>query len=136
MDYPKLRRIDVFPFETSGEKVIAVSYPIFFIISLFDGARSLNDIKAEYMRRYGDILYAERLEEIISYLDEQYLLDSERYAVYNQKQEEEFRIAENRRAVFVGNSYEAEPLNGKTCQRAYCPSYRFSAGRFLLCLGL
>lgn len=123
MDYPKLRRIDAFPFETSGQKVIAlrdparlddkvivVSYPIFFIISLFDGARSLNDIKAEYMRRYGDILYAGRLEEIIAYLDEQYLLDSERYADYSQKQDEEFRIAENRRAVFAGKSYEAEPL--------------------------
>ena len=60
MDYPKMRRIDAFPFETSGQKVIAlrdparlddkvvvVSYPVFFVVSLFDGTRSLNDIKAE-----------------------------------------------------------------------------------------
>ncbi len=78
MDYPKMRRIDAFPFETSGQKVIAlrdparlddkvvvVSYPVFFVVSLFDGTRSLNDIKAEYMRRYGEMLYTERLEEII-----------------------------------------------------------------------
>ena len=122
MDYPKLRRIDAFPFETSGQKVIAlrdparlddkvvvVSYPIFFVVSLFDGTRSLNEIKAEYMRRYGEMLYGERLDEIIAYLDEQYLLESERYVNYRQKLEEEFRIAENRVSAFAGKSYEADP---------------------------
>jgi AmmeMemoRadiSam system protein B len=123
MDYPKMRRIDAFPFETSGQKVIAlrdparlddkvvvVSYPIFFVVSLFDGTRSLNDIKAEYMRRYGEILYTERLDEIITYLDEQYLLESERYINYRQTLEEEFRIADNRVSVFAGKSYESDPL--------------------------
>ena len=123
MDYPKMRRIDAFPFETSGQKVIAlrdparldykvvvVSYPVFFVVSLFDGTRSLNDIKAEYMRRYGEMLYSERLDEIISYLDEQYLLESERYSDYRQKQEEEFRIAETRVPAFAGKSYESDPL--------------------------
>ena len=122
MDYPKLRRIDAFPLETSGQKVIAlrdptrlddkvvvVSYPVFFVLSLFDGTRSLNEIKAEYMRRYGEILYTERLDEIISYLDDQYLLESERYARYHQKLEEEFRLAEKRASVFAGKSYESDP---------------------------
>jgi AmmeMemoRadiSam system protein B len=122
MKYPKLRRIDAFPFESSGQKVIAlrdptrlddkvlvVSYPVFFVVSLFDGTRSLNEIKAEYMRRYGEILYSERLDEIISYLDEQYLLESERYAQYHKKQKEEFRLAEKRISVFAGKSYESDP---------------------------
>ena len=122
MDYPKLRKIDAFPFETSGQKVIAlrdptrlddkvlvVSYPVFFVVSLFDGTRSLNEIKAEYMRRYGEILYTERLDEIISYLDEQYLLESERYAQYHQKLEEEFRLADKRLSAFAGKSYESDP---------------------------
>ena len=122
MDYPKLRKIDAFPFETSGQKVIAlrdptrlddkvlvVSYPVFFVVSLFDGTRSLNEIKAEYMRRYGEILYSERLDEIITYLDEQYLLESERYAQYHQKQKEEFRLANKRISAFAGKSYESDP---------------------------
>lgn len=121
MDYPKLRRIDAFPFENSGQKVIAlrdptrlddkvlvVSYPVFFVVSLFDGTRSLNEIKAEYMRRYGEILYSERLDEIISYLDEQYLLESERYAQYHRQLEEEFRLAEKRVSAFAGKSYESD----------------------------
>jgi AmmeMemoRadiSam system protein B len=122
MDYPKLRRIDAFPFETSGQKVIAlrdptrlddkvlvVSYSVFFVLSLFDGTRSLNEIKAEYMRRYGEILYTERLDEIITYLDEQYLLESERYAQYHQKLEDEFRLTDKRGSVFAGISYESDP---------------------------
>ena len=49
MDYPKLRSIDVFPCEASGQKVIGlrdpsrlddkvllVSYPIFFVILIRD----------------------------------------------------------------------------------------------------
>ena len=94
MDYPKLRSIDVFPCESSGQKVIGlrdpsrlddkvllVSYPVFFVMSLFDGTRSLLDIKTEYMRKFGEILYAERLEEIIHYLDDHYLLENERFAI-------------------------------------------------------
>jgi AmmeMemoRadiSam system protein B len=79
------------------------------VVSLFDGTRSLNEIKAEYMRRYGEILYTERLDEIISYLDDQYLLESERYAQYHQKLEEEFRLAQKRESVFAGKSYESDP---------------------------
>lgn len=122
MDYPKLRSIDVFPCESSGQKVIGlrdpsrlddkvllVSYPVFFVMSLFDGTRSLLDIKTEYMRKFGEILYAERLEEIIQYLDDHYLLDNERFKSYCRKLEEEFTAAHLRKAVFAGTGYAADP---------------------------
>ena len=95
MDYPKLRQIDAFPLETSGQKVIGlrdpsslddkvivVSQPTFFIISLFDGKRSLLDIKAEYMRKFGEMLFTEHLEKVIKQLDDNYLMESERYKAY------------------------------------------------------
>jgi len=122
MEYPKLRNIDVFPLETSGQKVIGlrdplnlsdrivvVSYSDFFIISLFDGKHSLLDIKAEYMRKYGEMLFTEHLEEIIKHLDDNYLLESERYEAYLLRLEEEFRKADIRPAVFAGKSYESDP---------------------------
>ncbi len=122
MDYPKLRSIDIFPFEAAGQKaiglrdpavmsdrVLVISYPAFFIISLFDGTRSLLDIKAEYMRKYGEIIFTEQLEEMVKQLDENYLLESERYQTYRVHMEEEFRMAEIRGAAYAGNSYEAEP---------------------------
>jgi AmmeMemoRadiSam system protein B len=122
MDYPKLRSIDAFPCESSGQKVIGlrdpsrlddkvllVSYPVFFVMSLFDGTRSLLDIKTEYMRKFGEILYAERLEEIIHHLDDHYLLENERFATYRRKLEEEFTTAHLRKAVFAGTGYDADP---------------------------
>jgi len=122
MEYPKLRSIDVFPCESSGkkliglrdpsrldDKVIVVSYPIFFVMSLFDGRHSLLDIKTEYMRKFGEILYAERLEEIINYLDDHYLLENERFESYRRKLEEEFRTNPLRKAVFAGTGYDADP---------------------------
>jgi AmmeMemoRadiSam system protein B len=122
MDYPKLRSIDIFPFEASGQKaiglrdpavmndrVLVISYPAFFIVSLFDGTRSLMDIKAEYMRKYGEIIFTEQLEEMVKQLDENYLLESERYQTYRAQMEDEFRRAEIRDAAYAGKSYEAEP---------------------------
>ena len=122
MEYPKLRNIDVFPLETSGQKgiglrdpsnlsdrIVVVSYSDFFIISLFDGKHSLLDIKVEYMRKYGEMLFTEHLEEIIKHLDDNYLLESERYEAYRLRLEEEFRKADIRPAVFAGKSYESVP---------------------------
>jgi hypothetical protein len=122
MEYPKLINVDAFPFEHSGQKVIGlrdpssmndkivvVPPPVFFIISLFDGKRSLLDIKAEYMRKYGEMIFTERLEEIIKYLDDNYLLESEKYDAYHKKMEEEFIKTDLRPAVFSGKSYESDP---------------------------
>lgn len=123
MEYPKLRRnIDAFPLEASGQKVIGlrdpsdlsdkivvVSYQSFFIISLFDGSHTLLDIKAEYTRKYGGMLFTEQLEDIVKQLDEHYLLESERYENYRLQLEEEFRKADLRTAVFAGKGYESDP---------------------------
>ena len=122
MEYPKLINVDAFPFEHSGQKVIGlrdpssmsdkivvVPPPVFFIISLFDGKRSLLDIKAEYMRKYGEMIFTERLEEIIKYLDDHYLLESEKYDAYRKKMEEEFLKTDLRPAVFSGKSFESDP---------------------------
>ena len=121
MDYPKLRQVDAFPLETSGQKtiglrdpstmddkVIVVSQPTFFLITLFDGKHSLLDIKAEYMRKYGEILFTENLEEIVKQLDDNYLLENERYEAYRKAIEDEFREADLRPATFAGKSYEAD----------------------------
>jgi len=122
MEYPKLRNVDVFPLEASGrkaiglrdaanlgDKIVIVPYSDFFIISLFDGKHSLLDIKAEYMRKYGEMLFTERLEGIVKQLDDNYLLESERYEAYRLRLEEEFREAGIRPAVFAGKSYQSDP---------------------------
>ena len=121
MDCPKLRQIEAFPLETSGkktiglrypstmdDKVLVVSQPTFFLITLFDGKHSLLDIKTEYMRKYGEMLFTENLEEIVKQLDDNYLLENERYNAYRKGIEDEFREADLRSATFAGKSYESD----------------------------
>ena len=122
MDYPKLRNINVFPVQSSGqtllclqdpqnisEKALFLSPPLYFIVSLFDGQHSILDIQAEYMRRFGEFLYTEKLQEIISQLDEALFLEGERFQEALRQKEEEFKKASSREAVFTGKSYEGDP---------------------------
>src|SRR4030067_1061618 len=53
-----------------SEKTLFLPPPVYFIVSLFDGEHSVLDIQAEYMRRFGDILFAEKIQQIIDQLEE------------------------------------------------------------------
>ncbi len=122
MDYPKLRDLNVFPVQDSGqsllclqdpqnvsEKAIFLSPPLYFIVSLFDGRHSILDIQAEYMRRFGEFLYTEKMHEIVSQLDEALYLEGERFQDALRQKEENFRKASFREALFAGKSYKGEP---------------------------
>jgi len=122
VDYPKLRNINIFPVQSSGqtvlclqdpqnisEKAIFLSPPLYFIVSLFDGQHSILDIQAEYMRKFGEFLYTEKLQEIISQLDVALFLEGERFQAALKQKEQDFRKASFRQAVFAGKSYEADP---------------------------
>lgn len=122
MDYPKLRNINVFPVQSSGqtllclqdpqnisEKALFLSPPLYLIVSLFDGQHSILDIQAEYMRKFREFLYTEKLQEIISQLDEALFLEGERFQEALRQKEEEFKKASFREAVFAGKSYEGDP---------------------------
>ena len=122
MDCPKLRNINAFPVKDSGktlvclqdprnvsEKALFLSPPLYFIVSMFDGQHSILDIQAEYMRRFGEFLYTEKLQEIVGQLDESLFLEGERFQEALRHKEEAFKKASFREAVFAGKSYEADP---------------------------
>jgi len=92
-----------------SEKALFLSPPLYFIVSLFDGQHSILDIQAEYMRKFGEFLYTEKLQEIISQLDVALFLEGERFQAALGQKEEEFKKASFREAVFAGKSYEADP---------------------------
>ena len=132
MDYPKLRNVNIFPVQNSGqtmlclqdpqnisEKALFLSPPLYFIVTLFDGQHSILDIQAEYMRKFGEFLYTEKLLEIISQLDETFFLEGERYQEAFIRKEENFRKATFREAVFAGKSYEADPDKLRTQLEGY-----------------
>lgn len=119
---PKLRNIDIFPAEVSGqrviclrdplhlsEKVLFIPYPIFFIIRLFDGHHSIVDIQAEFMRRFGELLYREKIQEIIDQLEEHFLLDSDRFQQLEREIVENFKNTPMRPMALVGESYGGDP---------------------------
>ncbi len=123
MDYPKLRGVNAFPTQIQGQQVFCIQDPrgfsqktvflpvsTFFIVSLFDGNHSILDIQAEYMRRYGELIYREKIEEIIDQLDAQLLLDSQRFKDALEKEKEDFGASPIREAAFAGMSYPSDPM--------------------------
>ena len=122
MDFPRLRNINVFPVQSSGqtllclqdpqnisEKALFMPPPLYFIVSLFDGQHSILDIQAEYMRRSGELLFTEKIKEIISQLEENLFLEGDRFQNALRQKEEMFKQASVREAAFVGKSYEGDP---------------------------
>lgn len=119
--YPKLRPIDVFPAEISGQKVFALRdplnlsgkilffpYPAFFIISLFDGQHSITDMQVEFMRRFGELIYREKIYALIDQLEEHYLLESERFRKKEEQIIADFKRAPLRNMALAGEAYEKE----------------------------
>jgi MEMO1 family protein len=122
ISYPKLRNIDVFPAEVSGQKIICLRDPlhlaekIFFIpysllslIRLFDGRHSIIDIQVECMRQYGELIYKEKIQELVDQLEEFFLLDSERFRQVEGKIIETFKNSPTRPMALAGETYEKDP---------------------------
>ena len=83
--------------------------PVYFIVSHFDGLHSILDIQAEYMRRFGDFLYTEKIQEIIDQLEENLFLTGDRFDEALRQKEEAFKKTPIREAAFAGKSYEQDP---------------------------
>ena len=92
MDYPKLRPVNIFPVQMSGKYVICLQDPLnisekslflppalYFIVSHFDGQHSALDIQTEYMRKFGGLLFSEKIQEIIGQLEENLFLEGDRF---------------------------------------------------------
>lgn len=122
MEYPKIRSIDAYPTEISGQRMICLSDPLaysnqtlltsettFFVVTLLDGKHSFLDIQAEYMRRYGDLLFQEEIHQIIQQLDAHFLLENGRYLDQKRMIDQEFAEARMRPAILAGKSYESDP---------------------------
>ncbi|MDI7259009.1 MAG: AmmeMemoRadiSam system protein B, partial [Thermodesulfobacteriota bacterium] len=91
-----------------SDKALFLPPPLYFIISLFDGRHSILDIQAEYMRRFGELLFTEKIQEIIDQLDESLFLEGEKFQEALRQKGESFKRATLREAAFAGKSYEKE----------------------------
>ena len=122
VEYPKLRPVEAFPTEANGRRVLCLRDPTHYaeailfvplaaaeILRYFDGKHSILDIQAEYVRRGGELLFREQVEELIATLDKHYFLEGDRFTQYEKAVAEAFRQARTRAAFLAGKSYPSGP---------------------------
>jgi hypothetical protein len=122
MERPRLRPIDAFPTEVDGTPALCLRDPqgltdrVLFlplaaveILQHLDGTHSILDIQAAWVRRHGDLLFREQVEELLALLDEHLLLDTPRAAAAREAAEREFSAAPVRPAFHAGRAYDADP---------------------------
>lgn len=92
-----------------ADNMLLVPHHVFFIIALFDGEHSIVDIQAEYTRQFGELLFSDKIQEIIERLDESLFLESERFHRARQEKIDAFGRSPIRSATHAGTAYENEP---------------------------
>jgi hypothetical protein len=116
-DYPKLRPVEAIPAQDDmvclrdpqgfSDKILMLHPEALFVVSLFDGRHSILDIQAAYTRRFGDLLFSDRIRELVEQLDSALFLDSERFRREKERVIDEYRAASVRPATHAGISYAA-----------------------------
>ena len=92
-----------------SESALFLTPPVYFIVSLLDGQHSILDIQTAYMRRFGEILYSDKIQEVVEQLNENLFLEGERFQEALRQTEKRFKVAPVREAGFAGKSYEYDP---------------------------
>ena len=121
MEHPKLNPLEAFPVEHEGQrliclrdpnslsdKVMLLSQETVFIISLFDGINSREDIQKKCEEKFGERIPDEELDHLINQLDEALFLDSKRFEDYKNKLVEDFNASKVRPSSQAGLSYPLE----------------------------
>jgi AmmeMemoRadiSam system protein B len=118
LEYPKLRPLEAIPADEGmvclrdpagfSDKLVFLPRELLFIVVLFDGAHSILDIQEAYMRRFGELLFSERVREIIDKLDDALFLETRRFEKYRENAVAGFKRLKIRRALHAGAAYEAD----------------------------
>jgi MEMO1 family protein len=119
--YPTLRNLQFSPIKEGEEQYIVLWDPTglskerlvlplnyFFIIQHFDGEHSLQEIGGLYLKRFGEFLMPNKVEQLVTDLDQKLFLEGERAETARQQARNEYRQSPVRKAAFAGRSYEAD----------------------------
>jgi MEMO1 family protein len=123
MDCPKLRYgLEAFPVEHEGQKMVVLrdrsgfcegslllSPPVADLLVHMDGKNTFRDLQLRFMRRTGEVLFSEKLQEIVQMLDDHYMLENEKFIRKAGEEAARFLRDPVRRAKYAGKSYPAEP---------------------------
>jgi AmmeMemoRadiSam system protein B len=95
------------------EETALVEPGVLGLLALFDGARTLEDIRVELARQGAGFIGVEMLQALVDSLDRCYLLDNERYHAAARAREEEFASAPARAATHAGAAYPEEAAEAR-----------------------
>ena len=119
--YPVLRNLQFSPIKEGEDQFIVLWDPsglskerlvlplnYFFIIQHFDGEHSLQEIGGIYLKRFGEFLMPNKVEQLVADLDTKLFLEGERAESARRQAQEAYRQAPLRQAQFAGRSYETD----------------------------
>ena len=122
MKYSKMRPVSAFPVMYSGKEMIClkdasglaentvlVPKHVFFIVSMLNGENSVQDIQVAYMRTFGNMLFSDHIQKVIDDLDKNLFLEGEQFEAYQQRLKTEFKNAETRPFLHLGDGPHREP---------------------------
>jgi AmmeMemoRadiSam system protein B len=91
---------------TSEKLIIPLNY--FYLVQFFDGEHTLEQIGGEYLRRFGEFLMPDRLDRLVTDMDNKLFLEGARAEAARQAATAAYRSCALRPAGFSGKSYEAD----------------------------
>ncbi|MCE1246185.1 MAG: AmmeMemoRadiSam system protein B [Firmicutes bacterium] len=119
---PLIRQVEAVPVNVKGKDMILLRDPealtkkmimlppnVFFIVSKFDGRHTLKDIQVEYNRRFGHLIFAEQIRDVMAELDTVLLLENDNYFQYMDFLKEEYKKSMYRDPALAGSGYEDDP---------------------------
>ena len=115
--------LEFLPVQKDGQAIILIRDPLGLVkegqavkphlyefMTLLDGAHSLRDLQMELMRRKGGILITlDEVERIVSNLEADYMLDSEKFQAARRQIVETFSAEQVRACSHCGRSYPKDP---------------------------
>ncbi|MBW1802989.1 MAG: AmmeMemoRadiSam system protein B [Deltaproteobacteria bacterium] len=121
---PRLRHdLQFFPVQHGGQQLIliqdhfglvqegkAVPIPLYQLMILLDGTKTIRDLQMDFMRRQGGVLVSsEEIARIMRNLDESYLLESERFNKAKERIIGDFTSQKVRPCSHAGRGYPEKP---------------------------
>jgi AmmeMemoRadiSam system protein B len=124
--YPVLRNLQFSPIQQGEDQLIVLWDPsglskeklvlplnFFFIVQHFDGEHSIQDIGALYLKRFGEFLLPNKVDQLVVDLEQKLFLEGPRTETARQQARQEYRQQSTRPAAFAGRSYEADGVKLK-----------------------
>jgi AmmeMemoRadiSam system protein B len=123
--YPRLRPVEAIPIQQDGKTLVYLKDPLkfaspmvfspvgYFLLMHCDGQHSLIDIQEAFSKQFGQVLLNSELRDFIDTLDQNYYLQTDRFASYRDSVLDEFRRLPVRSAAHVGGVYQPDPAGLK-----------------------